>query len=251
MAADAADFIRADPALPATLADAMEQLSPQLMHKLVFTVLMHGLNDSQAETAFRLLSDAVTHPNTQVRELAVVAIADLTTPVAQRVGVLTLALADRSARVRRRAARSLGEFGTAAEPALAHLTAGLGDRDGSVRRNCAGAVSRLGPAAHGAATRLISLLTEPDIRSRAVAAVALKSIGPSAIPALLEGLRAGSAETRTACGAVLAKLTPPADPDAADFFGGPPADAEELTWVDEVPMYDGPPSGISPAPAGV
>lgn len=221
------------------------------MHKLVFTVLMHGLNDSQADTAFRLLSDAVTHPNTQVRELAVVAIADLTTPAPQRVAVLTLALADRSARVRRRAARSLGDFGLAAEPALPHLTAGLADRDGSVRRNCAAVLGRLGPVAHGSALRMIALLTEPDMRSRAVASVALRGIGPPAIPALLEGMRAGIPDVRAACSAVLAKLTPAADPEAADFFGGPPDDAEELTWVDEVPVYDGPPSGITPAGAGV
>jgi HEAT repeat protein len=229
----------------------MEQLSPQLMHKLVFTVLMHGLNDTQAETAYRLLTDAITHPNTQIRELAVVALADLTTPAPPRVAALTLALADRSARVRRRAARALGDFGAAAEPALPHLTAGLADRDASVRRNCAAVIGRLGPIAHGSAQRLIPLLTEPDMRSRAVAAVALRGIGPLAIPALLEGMRAESAEVRTACAAVLAKLTPAADPEACDFFAGPPTDIEELTWVDEVPVYDdGPPSGITPAPAG-
>ena len=48
----------------------MEQLSPQLMHKLVFTVLMHGLNDSQSTLALKVLSDALSYvadaPNNSV-----------------------------------------------------------------------------------------------------------------------------------------------------------------------------------------
>lgn len=228
----------------------MEQLSPQLMHKLVFTVLMHGLNDTQATTAFRLLTEAITNPSTQVRELAVVAIADLSVPAAQRVVALSSALTDKSSRVRRRAARALGEFGPAAEPALSRLVAGLSDRDSSVRRNCAGAVGRLGPVAHAASPRLILMLLEPDGRSKAIATVALKKIGSAAIPSLLEAMREGTKEVRDACAAVLGKIAP-GDGNACDFLTGATADADELTWLDEAPEYtDGPPSGVNPVGAG-
>src|SRR5689334_21989217 len=77
----------------------MEPLSPQLMHKLVFTVLMHGLNDSQTGLALKVLTDALGHSNPQVRELAVVALADLPVPAAKRVPPLTIALSDAAARV--------------------------------------------------------------------------------------------------------------------------------------------------------
>ena len=54
----------------------MEQLSPQVMHKLVFTVLVHGLPDAQTGIALDVLLEAQQHANSQVRELAVVALAE-------------------------------------------------------------------------------------------------------------------------------------------------------------------------------
>jgi HEAT repeat protein len=186
----------------------MEQLSPQLMHKLVFTVLMHGLNDSQSSLALKVLTDALGHPNPQVRELAVVALADLPVPAAKRVPPLTRALADESARVRRRAARALGDQGPAAQAALKALMTGLRDTDPSVRRDCAGALGRLGPAAHPAAATLVPLLADPENRSRAVVAVALRRIGRGAVTALLTGVRSPTAELRGRCATLLAKIAP-------------------------------------------
>lgn len=84
----------------------MEPLTPQVMHKLVFTVLVHGLPDAQTGIALDVLTEALGNPNAQVRELAVVALADLPVPAAKRVGALAAALSDQSARVRRRAARA-------------------------------------------------------------------------------------------------------------------------------------------------
>ena len=48
----------------------MEQISPQVMHRLVFTVLMQHLPDSQSGAALQILTDALKHTQTQVRELA-------------------------------------------------------------------------------------------------------------------------------------------------------------------------------------
>jgi HEAT repeat protein len=189
----------------------MEQLSPQLMHKLVFTVLMHGLNDNQTPVAHKVLLEALGHPNPQVRELAVVALADLPVAPGKRVVALAVALADPVARVRRRAARALGDQGTAAVDALTQLVAGLTDPDPSVRRDCAGTCGRLGPAAAAAAERIVALLGEPETRTRAVVAVALKRLGTAAVPALLAGARSGDPELRGRCITLLAGIAP-ADP---------------------------------------
>jgi HEAT repeat protein len=186
----------------------MDQLSPQLMHKLVFTVLMHGLNDNQANLALQVLTDALGHPNPQVRELAVVALSDLPIAAAKRVPPLAQALEDTSARVRRRAARALGDQGPAAQGALTTLVGGLRDDDASVRRDCAGAIGRLGPAAQPAAVPLVQLLAEPEARSRAIVVVALRRIGRPAASALLAGVRSSSPELRGRCATLLAKIAP-------------------------------------------
>ena len=186
----------------------MEQLSPQLMNRLVFAVIMHGLNDAQTNLALSVLTDALNHENPQIRELAVVALADLTVPPTRRVPPLVTALQDKSARVRRRAARALGEQGIAAQSALLMLMVGLGDADPSVRRDCAGAIGRLGTAGHPAASALIPLLSEAEYRSRAVAAVALRRIGRLAIPALLQGVRSADPELRGRCATLAAKIAP-------------------------------------------
>ncbi len=186
----------------------MEQLSPQLMHKLVFTILMHGLNDAQILLAHKVLTDALGHASQQVRELAIVALADLPVPPVNRVPGLAIGLADESAKVRRRAARALGEQGAAAHQAVPALAAGLRDADASVRRDCAGALGRVGPAAHPAAAGLTALLSDPENRTRAVASVALQRIGRGSVGALLKGVRSPAAELRGRCATLLAKVAP-------------------------------------------
>ncbi|MCI0699686.1 MAG: HEAT repeat domain-containing protein [Planctomycetia bacterium] len=186
----------------------MEPLTPQVMHKLVFTILVHGLPDAQTSVAHDILLDAQGNPNPQVRELAVVALAELPVPAAKRVSALAKALRDTHARVRRRAARALGDFGVHAIPAVPVLTAGLTDSDISVRRDCAGTLGRLGPAATPAASALVLLLIEPETRSRVVAATALKRIGRTALPALLEGLQQPDYELRERCARLLTSIAP-------------------------------------------
>jgi HEAT repeat protein len=186
----------------------MEQLSPQVMHKLVFTVLVHGLPDAQTGIALDVLLEAQTHTNPHIRELAVVAIAELQVTPAKRVAALITALKDGSARVRRRAARSLGDFGMHALPAVPALTAGLRDSDTSVRRDSAGALGRLGPAAAPAAAHLVLLLGEPDTRTRVVVAATLKRIGRAALPVLFEGLRHPNPDLRAHAAKVLVKIAP-------------------------------------------
>jgi HEAT repeat protein len=186
----------------------MEPLTPQVMHKLVFTILVHGLPDAQTTIAYEVLLEAQNNPHPQVRELAVVALAELPIPASKRVAALARALRDAAPRVRRRAARALGDFGVQAIPVVTELTAGLNDSDTSVRRDCAGTLGRLGPAAAPAAQGLVALLTEPETRTRVVAATALKRVGRAAIPALLNGLRQGDPELRVRCAAILAHLAP-------------------------------------------
>ncbi len=186
----------------------MEQLSPQLMNRLVFAVIMHGLNEAQTNLALTVLTDALLHQNGQIRELAVVALADLPVPAAKRVPPLTQALRDDNCKVRRRAARALGDQGVASQSALSQLTGGLKDTDASVRRDCAGAIGRLGSGAAAATGGLIGMLGEFEYRSRAVAAVAIKRIGRAAVPALLEAVRTGDAERRGRCAVLLAKIAP-------------------------------------------
>lgn len=181
------------------------------MHKLVFTILVHGLPDAQTGIALDVLIDSLNNPHPQVRELAVVALAELPVAPARRVGALAKAMRDASARVRRRAARALGDFGPHALPALTVLAAGLRDPDTSVRRDSAGALGRLGSAAHPAAPDLLPLLAEADTRTRVVAATSLKRIGPAAVPALLDGLSHADPDLRDRCAAVLASLAA-ADP---------------------------------------
>jgi HEAT repeat protein len=186
----------------------MEPLSPQVMHKLVFTILVHGLPDAQTGVALDVLTEALNNPNGQVRELAVVALAELPVPAARRVAALAKAIGDGSGRVRRRAARALGDFGAHALPALPRLSAALKDPDPSVRRDAAGALGRLGPASHTGADGLVGLLAEQETRTRVVAATALKRIGRAAVPALLDGLRHRDPELRGRCATVLGQVAP-------------------------------------------
>jgi HEAT repeat protein len=186
----------------------MEPLTPQVMHKLVFTILVHGLPDSQTQIAYDVLIEAQRNPHPQVRELAVVALAELPVPVQKRVAALVTALADPAGRVRRRAARALGDFGTHAAPAIPELVIGLRDPDPSVRRDCAGTLGRFGAAAVTAAPGLVTLLGEPDTRLRVVAATALKRLARHALPALLDGLGSLDYELRARCGALLLQIAP-------------------------------------------
>src|ERR1700728_4213383 len=80
----------------------MEPLSPPMMHKLVFTILVHGLPDSQTGIALDVLLEAQSNPNPQVRELAVVALAELPVSPVKRVAALIRGLQDTTGRVRRR-----------------------------------------------------------------------------------------------------------------------------------------------------
>lgn len=211
---------------PLTTPVAMEPLSPQVMHKLVFTILVHGLPDAQTEIALDVLSDAQNSPHAQVRELAVVALAELPVPPAKRVAVIGRALKDASARVRRRAARALGDFGQHALSALPLLMAGLKDSDTSVRRDCAGAIGRFGPAAHAAAKGLVELLAEADTRVRIVSSTALKRLGRVAVPALLDGLHSPNAEVRGRCATVLGHIAPD-EPTVTDALRTTLYDADE------------------------
>lgn len=163
---------------------ASPPLPPALMQRLVMAVMVHGIPDSQVGTAFEVLVHALQHPMAYVRELAVVALAELPISSSKRIAALVKALQDDSARVRRRAARALGEFDPPPWPAMGMLIAALRDVDGSVRRDAAGALQRFGPLAAPAAPSLVALIADPDMRTRAVASTTLRCIGPTAVTVL-------------------------------------------------------------------
>lgn len=216
------------------------------MHKLVFTVLMHGLNDAQTQLALKILVGALENPNPQIRELAVVALADLAVPPGRRVAALTFALGDDNARVRRRAARALGDQGQAAQAALNHLIERLTDLDPSVRRDSAGALGRLGPTAYPAAADLVNMLTDPEARTRAVVAVTLRRIGHAAIPALVRGVRSPEPEMRGQCATLLAKVAPD-DGQVAEILKDVLADEDQdvRARADEALQYVKTPPSVS------
>ncbi|WP_439621123.1 HEAT repeat domain-containing protein [Gemmata sp.] len=189
----------------------MEPLSPQVMHKLVFTILVHGLPDAQTGLALDVLLDAQSNPNPQVRELAVVALAELPVAPARRVTGLVNALRDPSSRVRRRAARALGDFGVYALPAIQALTTALRDPDPSVRRDAAGSLGRFGPSSASAVPALVPMLGDPETRTRVVVATTLKRIGGLAIPGLLVGFRYPDPELRARVTTLIAKIAPQDD----------------------------------------
>jgi HEAT repeat protein len=186
----------------------MDQISPQVMNKLVFAVLMHGLPDNQTNLALTVLTDALGHSNNQIRELSVVALSELQVPGTKRVSALALALRDGSAKIRRRAARAIGDQGAAAQAAIPALVAGLRDSDASVRRDCAGALGRLGPAAHVASSSILMLLSENDARTRAVVAVAMKRIGKACLSTLLHGIKSTNPEVKARCLMLASSIAP-------------------------------------------
>lgn len=212
----------------------MDQISPQVMNKLVFAVLMHGLPDNQTNLALTVLTDALGHSNMMIRELAVVALSELQVPATKRVSALALALRDGSAKIRRRAARSIGDQGPAAQAAIPALVAGLRDTDASVRRDCAGALGRLGPAAHVASAAILGLLSENDSRTRAIVAVAMKRIGKSAIGTILHGAKSTNPEVKARC-LMLASCIAPEDPRVLDALSLASLDENAIVreYVDE------------------
>lgn len=213
-------------------------MSPQVMHRLVFAVLMQHLPETQTGPALQLLCDALQHSQNQVRELAVVAIAELPASPSRRVAALAPALKDASPRVRRRAARAIGDQGSAAQSVLAQLMAGLRDVDDSVRRDCAGAMGRLGPSAAPAAPLLVNMLADGETRTRAVVAVALKRMGKATVPALLNGLFSTEANVRERCAMLLTELAPD-DPRVAAAIkasgGTPRQDIDEAMLAVKTP----------------
>ena len=226
----------------------MDQISPQVMNKLVFAVLMHGLPDNQTNLALTVLTDALGHTNQQIRELAVVALAELQVTSTRRVSALALGLRDGSARIRRRAARSIGDQGTAAQSAIPALVAGLRDSDPSVRRDCAGALGRLGPCAHVAAAVILTLLAENDSRTRAVVAVAMKRIGPSALSAILHGTKSKNPEVRARC-LTLASSIAPEDSRVLEALAAASLDENPIVreYVDEAMLAVTTPPPTGPA----
>jgi HEAT repeat protein len=197
----------------------MEPLTPQVMNKLVFTILVHGLPEAQTGLAFDVLNEALNSPNGQVRELAVVALSELPVSPTKRAASLGTALKDPHPKVRRRAARSLGDFGAYALPALPQLIGGLRDPDSSVRRDCAGTLGRLGPVTHSAAAGLVAMLAEPETRTRVIAAVALKRIGKASVTALMQGLSSRDEVLRERCANLLAQIDPDNEQVAAAIRG--------------------------------
>lgn len=220
-------------------------LPPALMQRLVMAVMVHGIPDSQVGTAFEILVHALRHPLAYVRELAVVALAELPLGSSKRIAALVRALQDDSARVRRRAARALGDFDPPAWPAMGMLIAALRDVDGSVRRDAAGALQRFGPLAAPAAPSLVALIADPDMRTRAVASATLRSIGPAAVTALQQARLHAHAELRARIDEWLSRYA------LAVATTPPPGETRSLSLcsTDVLPPLPSPTHSVSPETA--
>src|SRR5579883_518727 len=160
----------------------MEPLTPQVMHKLVFTILVHGLPDAQTNVAYEVLLEAQNNPHPQVRELALVALAELPVPAAKRVAALSRALRDPAPRLRR--------LGPAATPGTPGLVALRTESETRSRVVAATALKRVG---RGAIPALLAGLRQGDPELRVRCATILKHVAPDDAN-IAEAIRAAEAD---------------------------------------------------------
>lgn len=173
------------------------------------------MGDPATAEAVRVLAEALTDADAEVRELAAAALAEFGPDARTALPELMAAAGDESPVVRRRAVRALGCLGNHTEEALPVLIAATDDPDSGVALQAVATVGDLGPAAASAVPALMAVLWTGDTRSRAIAGVALARIGAAAVPALTQALKHPSADVRCKAAQVLAKMGAEAKPALA------------------------------------
>lgn len=181
-----------DPALTADWLARRRQLESLLrLHAAVVT----GDNDSLE--AIRLLAEALSDREPQIRELAALALIEFGADARYALPELIQALQDESPVVRRRVIRAIGVIGqVAVDDALPSLIAATEDSEESVVLQAISTLGELGASATAAVPALISALWTGDARRRAIVGVALWRIGPGVVPALVQSLSHPSPEVR-------------------------------------------------------
>jgi HEAT repeat protein len=167
--------------------------------------------DPALHEAVRLLADALSDPEDEVREMAAAALAEFGAEAQIALPELIQATTDSSAIVRRRAIRAIGIVGPiAADDALPILIAASEDHDDGVALQAVATIGEFGPLAVTAVPTILSALWTGDVRRRAVAGVALQRVGESAIPSLVQTLVHPSPDVRAKVAHVLGKFGPAA-----------------------------------------
>jgi len=168
------------------------------------------MGEPATQDAVRVLADALSDSDIEVREVAAAALADFGPDAELALPKLLTAAGDESSLVRRRAVRALGCLGSC-EDALPALVAATDDPDPGVSLQAAATLGDLGAAAAPAVPALMALLWTGDVRVRAVIGVALARIGEAAVPALAQSLRHPSVDVRLKATQILAKIGPEAN----------------------------------------
>lgn len=164
----------------------------------------------QAE-AVRMLAEALSAPENDVRELAAAGLSELGPDAQIALPELIKAVQDESAVVRRRALRAIGFIGqNAADDALSCLIAATEDDDESVALQAVATIGDLGPAAAPAIPALMSAIWTGNVRRRAVAGASMMRIGAAAVPSLMQSLQHPAAEVRSKVAHLLAQIGPAA-----------------------------------------
>ena len=168
------------------------------------------LGDAAREEALRLLTEALSDSDHEVREQAAAALSEFGSEGGAAVPALMQAVNDDNVVVRRRVIRALGGMGEAAEDAIPALVAATEDSEPSVALQALASLADLTPMTVAALPAFLSALWTGDVRSRAVATVALVRLGPAAVPSLLSTLAHPAPDVRAKAAHILGKIGPPA-----------------------------------------
>lgn len=157
--------------------------------------------------AVRLLAEALSDPESQVREIAALALIEFGVEARYALPELIQAVQDPSPLVRRRAIRAIAAVGPdALTDALPSLIAATEDEEESVALQAASTIGEFGTAAAAAAPALISALWTGDVRKRAIAGASLLRMGSAAVPGLIQSLTHPSPEVRGKATQLLGRL---------------------------------------------
>src|SRR5579871_4210042 len=167
------------------------------------------VGDPGEPEAIRILAEALSDAEPEVRELASAALAEFGADAAVALPELIRAVADENPVVRRRSIRAIGVIGPkAGEEALSIVTAATDELDDSVALQAIATLAEFGPLAAPAIPALMSAIWTGDVRRRAIAGASLMRMGEAAVPFLIQSLSHPAPEVRSKCAHLLGSLGP-------------------------------------------
>jgi len=165
------------------------------------------IGDPGQHEAIRLLAEALSDAEADVRELAAAALSEFGAEGRIALPELIRAVQDENPVVRRRAIRAIGFIGPeAADDALSILAASTEDLDDGVALQAIATLGDFGSLASSAIPALMSAIWTGDVRRRAVAGATLSRIGPAVVPFLVQSLSHPAPEVRAKCAHLLGSL---------------------------------------------